>query len=122
MDEFHAIIWPGHGGVWALLRLDIWGLYDRQLHDRRGLSITVQGSIGRDGGHRDRAEVDQEAVQTRPQDVIRRQTYDRRCTEPDRKDSQLDSRRHADEVAAARVVGIREARRNADHGRERKAG
>src|SRR5579864_2040507 len=38
-------------------------------------------SVSRDGGHRDRAEVDQEAAQTRPQHIIWRQTDDGRCTE-----------------------------------------
>jgi hypothetical protein len=84
--------------------------------------LQMQGSIGRDSRERDDSQVCQKACQTRPQKLMRRQADHRRGAKSDRKNSQLNRRRYADEIAASGVVRVQETGRDADHRREAQTG
>src|SRR5690349_19199930 len=81
--------------------------------------LKVQGRIGRNGGERDRRQIDHETLKAGPQDAVW-YSNDGGGPQPDGENSQLNRSRNPDEVSATRIIRIGQPRRNANHGRDRK--
>src|SRR5215469_10389395 len=79
----------------------------------------VEGGIGNEGGCGYRHEVDGEAKQPLIEDAFWRNAHNRGGPQPSREYRQLNSRRHADQVASSRVVSICQACGDANDGRDR---